>query len=225
MCQHHDTQQLVRDEIHNHFIRVGEEATASKGDLKEHEARRWAEVEGDEPPQEAPETLDLMDFPLEWPELLSPKFGGCESTILKWVQELVSPDDGVAKVVQWISMYHLLLDFQRATGVVGYKRNADTKQWQVITSWEAMQSYCFCEVTTDFSALLRGVLGQLQVKWHPVPQRPSGGLFRRWIRCARLRVSAQRFQSIDHWLTVHEVVAVQHIGKAFKNLPPFHVSP
>ena len=49
VCRHHDTQQLVRDEIHNHFIRVGEEATASKGDLKEQEARRWAEVEGDEP--------------------------------------------------------------------------------------------------------------------------------------------------------------------------------
>jgi len=143
---------------------VGEEATASKGDLKEQEARRWAEVEGDEPPQDAPETLDLMDFPLEWPEQLSPKFGGCESTILKWIQELVSPDDGVVKVVQWISMYHLLLDFQRSTGVVGDKRNADTKQWQVITSWEAMQSYCFCEVTTDFSALLRGVLSQVSCR-------------------------------------------------------------
>ena len=221
LCQYYDFFTKVRDELHDHFIRIGEAATASKSDLRDQEARRWAEFEGTEAPEVSTAELDLMDLPPEWPLDEQPSFGGCEVTIFSWLQQLLSPDDGVTKVEQWISMYHLLLDFQRSTGIVGYKRNSETKSWQVITSWEAAQDYSCCEVTKNFTTLIRSLCGLIGARWGPIPQRPSGGVFKRWIRCARLRVSVERFQSIDVWLAVHKVVAVQHIGRAFQNLPPF----
>ena len=220
MCQHYDSMTTIRDELHQHFIRIGEEATASKSEQRAREAKRWAETEGLVPDQVEQETFDLSDLPDAWPLAEQPQFGGSERIVFAWMKQLVSPDDGVAKVAHWVSMYHLLLDFQRTTGVVGFKRNLQTKTWQEITAWEAAQDYCLCKTTQEFSTLLRLLTSLIGTKWGPIPQRPTGGLFKRWIRCARLRVSAARVQQIDVWLASHGVAYVQHIGNAFRSVPP-----
>ena len=41
MCSYYDMMGPLRDSIHAHFVRIGEEATASKADLKKAEADRW----------------------------------------------------------------------------------------------------------------------------------------------------------------------------------------
>ena len=221
MCQQYDTMVKVRNEVHEHFIRIGEEATASKSDQRAQEAKRWAETEGLEYEPLESESFDLEDLPAEWPFDDQPLFGGCEKVIFSWLRQLVSPGEGGVKVAHWLSMYHLLLDFQKSTGIVGYKRNSQSKQWQEISAWEAAQDYSMCDTTKDFSTLLRLLMSQLGTKWKPCPQRPTGGLFKRWIRCAHLKVEACRFQQVDFWLTSQGVCSVQHIGSAFSGVPPF----
>ena len=163
--------------------------------------------------------LTLDDFPLERPVALSPLYNGAELVILQWLRQLVSPNEG--GVVQWVSIHHLLIDFQQTTNIVGFRKVVQLNSWQQITHWEAAQDYSFSDVVRSFSTMVRNICSLAGVAWESYPRRPSGGAFRRWVRCIRLRASMSRIQAIDQLLAHHKVVPIHHVGKAMAALPPF----
>ena len=222
MCCYYDAMGPIRDSIHAHFVRIGEEATASKADLRKAEADRWGTQEENAPLVETVDALTLDDFPCEWPVALTPLYNGAEPVILQWLRQLVSPNEGV---VQWVSIHHLLIDFQQTMNIVGYRKVTQLNCWQQITHWEAAQDYSFSDVVRSFSTLVRNICGLAGVAWESYPRRPSGGVFRRWVRCIRLRVSMSRIQAIDQLLAHHKVVPIHHVGKAMSALPPFVQGP
>lgn len=121
--------------VHMHFVRVGLTAVQQKAQLRQDVAQQWAKENGDDEVQ-----LEVSDTDISWatvaqvPDDFSSEFFGVSvGAVIKWLQGLTSSPDSV---LQWVTTYQLLVDFQVQSGLNGMRYIQADQRWCSISDWE-----------------------------------------------------------------------------------------
>ena len=198
------------------FIQVGQRAVMDKRSQQSAEPEKWEAAIQNAPSPPADVVVSFDGFDVTNPKQQLDFLGPTASTILTWLNELLSTPDGT---LVWVTGHHLLTDFQLCTGQLGVWRNSVTKHWEPYNDCMVGTQYDFQQAAKQFSNFLRVIGRVFGVATKCYSQRPSGTSFRRWTKCMFLRMPLERIVQIDRiWFQFH-VAPVDFISSSFKEYP------
>ena len=212
-----DVQQaeLLRDDIHGHFVRVGLTATEAKSEIRDRDEFQW-----DEPSERVEQNFSEMPISLTTVGSkrfidVGNKFKEVAQVVHQWISELVSAIDATP---QWLTYHQLLVDFQGTTGHPGVFFKLSSKKYMPLEQWYILHEYSFSRVARWFGAYLKGLAKQWGETYTIAMRRPSGHSYRCWAMCLYLPISKQRVERIDQIWQRSNVSPVTTCDRAFRDI-------
>ena len=132
--------------------------------------------------------------------------------VIKWLQGLTSSPDCV---LQWVTTYQLLVDFQVQSGQNGVKYL--DKRWHPISDWEVSNDYEFTKVAQLFGSYLRSLAKKLDQVCVLKSRRPTSSSFSRWNKCFFMQISKRRMSEVDLLWKKRGILPIKYVQKAFRN--------
>ena len=200
-------------DLHDHFVRVGEQAILYKSTHAVGTSEDC--VEAPEQPVEGSD-IALIDFARIAGGLEvrpPPRFGSSiQSQVCQWLRSFQqSPCEEV--VMSW---HEIFVSFQMYTGYVGMCRPRQNG-WEVV---KQMDPYDFVSASKTFATYVQGLLKAAYPAWKPHFARPSNPQFRTWTSVVRVRIQCAWKMKIWRWFQQHLAgIDCRHIGKALRALP------
>ena len=216
LVKHYSKMTSIRDELHRHFVRVGEFAVECKARLLRHDRQRWEADDGerasgeDDPPIATLDSTTIqpsfssIDFSAEC--LFPEKLGPFVNQVFYWLRDCVTSPEGI---LQWVAPHQLLLDFQLQTGLHGCYRRVRDRTWHLFTESDLEANFDFVTASRSFAAYVKAVAkfagGEVSIARH----RPAGVSFHCWQRCVYLSFDPKRIveidRALDHISPIHNV--------------------
>ena len=204
-------QAILREQLRGHFLRVAEIAISHKQDIRKYDTTVWDSQLAQNPPEVAIADISFYN----WAErFLTLEDNDVHVLLYDWLKDLLTtPCDDREHI--WLSSYQLLLDFQRVTGHVGFRRHNRKCAWYDATSWVKEHDYDFLFFSRNFQVCLKTFANHYGYPFHVQLRRPGGELFQCWTKCTCLMVSRCRILSLDLRLRSLGIGLIKRVQKSF----------
>ena len=178
-------QAFLREQLRGHFLRVAEIAISHKQDIRRYDDATWDLQLAQISPEVAIADISFH----QWTEPdLTLEDNEVHYLLGNWLKDLLTtPCDDREPL--WLSSYQLLLDFQRVTECVGFRRNNRKSAWYNATSWVTENKYDFMTFSRNFQVCLKNFANHYGCPFQVQLRRPGGELFQCWSKCICLSVS------------------------------------
>ena len=215
LCRHTERMEWLRDQIHDHIVRVGLEAVETKSKIRNVGTVRSSDEPSTVVPVQDCDTQVTFDGFLAISDYQpSVHLTDFAYEVTDWLRGLMSAHDAE---LQWVTSYQLLIDFQNFSGCIGVR--VQDRKWQVIEEWMTASGYDFPRIARWFAAYLKSLARELNLPYEGAHQTPSSFSFRCWTRCVRLRISTARMLRIDKWWQTLGIVPIKKVGTCFTKVP------
>ena len=215
LVSHYSHLKPIKDELHRHFVRVGEIAIGCKSQHLRQEKQKWLRSDGllesgdDElevPLSSGPLSPSFSDIDFQASTVFPDKFGSFADDVFQWLKQCVLSPEGTP---QWVAPHQLLLDFQIRTGLIGCFRRVRDRTWHLYKEVDLEANFDFVQASRSFAAYVKAIAkvagGSTTVARH----RPAGVSFHCWQRCIFLSIDPKRIseidQALDHLSPIHNV--------------------
>ena len=184
LVSHYSHLKPIRDELHRHFVRVGEIAIGCKSQHLRQEKQKWLQAgelleSGDDEPEvpisSGPLHPSFRDIDFQATVLFPEKFGSFADDVFQWLKQCVLSPEGTP---QWVAPHQLLLDFQIRTGLIGCFRRVRDRTWHLYKQVDLEANFDFVQASRSFAAYVKAIAkvagGSITIARH----RPAGVSFK-----------------------------------------------